>query len=125
MNIVLWAVQVVMAALFFMGGTVKLTQPKAKLAAATNMAWAEDFSQGTVRLIGGLEVLGAVGLILPALTDIAPWLTPLAGLGLVLTMLGAALTHTRRGEYSMIGINMVLLALAAFVAYGRWVLAPM
>jgi hypothetical protein len=69
-------------------------------------------------------MLGAAGLILPAATGIAPWLTPLAGLGLVLTMVGAALTHARRGEYSNIGTNIVLLVLAAFVAYGRWMLAP-
>ena len=122
MNIALWIAQVVVGALFFMAGMMKVTQPKAKL--ATNMGWVEDFSQDTVRVIGVLEMLGGVGLILPALTGIAPWLTPLAGLGLALTMVGAMITHARRGEYPMLGVNLVLLALAAFVAYGRWVVAP-
>ncbi len=122
MNIALWIAQVVVGAFFFMAGTMKVTQPKAKL--ATNMGWVEDFSQDAIRVIGGLEMLGGAGLILPALTGIAPWLTPLAAVGLVLTMVGAMITHARRGEYPMLGINLVLLALAAFVAYGRWVLAP-
>jgi len=63
--------------------------------------------------------LGAIGLVLPALTGILPWLTPLAALGLVLLMIGAAFTHLRRKEYGNIAINAVLLVLAAFVVYGR------
>jgi uncharacterized membrane protein YphA (DoxX/SURF4 family) len=102
------------------GGATKLSQPKEKL--AKNMAWVEDFSQGTVRLIGALEVVGAIGLVLPALTRILLWLTPLAALGLVLLMIGAALTHLRRREYGNIAMNAVLLVLAAFVAYGRFFL---
>jgi hypothetical protein len=66
-----------------------------------------------------LEVLGAIGLIVPLLTGILPWLTPLAAIGLVLTMLGAMATHLRRGENQMLAVNLVLL-LAAFVAYGRF-----
>jgi hypothetical protein len=88
------------------------------------MAWVEDFSRGAVHIIGALEVLGAIGLVLPALTGILPWLTPLAALGLVLTMIGAALTHLRRSEYSVIPVPAVLLILAAFVAYGRFFVLP-
>jgi hypothetical protein len=88
------------------------------------MAWVEDFSQGAVRLIGTLEVLGAVGLVLPALTGALPWLTPLAAAGLVLLMIGAALTHLRRTEYGNIAVNAVLLILAAFVVYGRFFVLP-
>ena len=87
-------------------------------------AWVEDFSQGSVRIIGALEVLGTIGIVLPALTGILPWLTPLAALGLVLTMIGAALTHLRRSEYSVITVPAVLLILAAFVAYGRFFVLP-
>lgn len=123
MNIIVWILQVVLALLFGMAGTMKLTQPKAKL--ATQMGWVEDFSQGTVRMIGGLELLGAIGLILPALTGILSFLTPLAALGLAVTMLGAMLTHFRRNEYPMIGVNLVLLLLAAFVVYGRFVAVPL
>ena len=118
----MWAVQVLVAASFLVAGATKLSQPKEKL--VNNMAWVEDFSQGTVRLIGALEALGAIGVVLPALTGIAPWLTPLAALGLVLLMIGAALTHLRRTEYGNIAMNAVLLVLAAFVAYGRFFILP-
>ncbi len=122
MGVALWAVQVLVAALFLVAGATKFSQPKEKL--VKNMAWVEDFSQGTVRLIGALEALGAIGVVLPALTGILPWLTPLAALGLVLTMIGAALTHLRRAEYAGIAVTAVLLILAAFVAYGRFFVLP-
>ena len=96
MGIALWVVQVLLAAAFLVSGATKLSQPKEKL--LKYMAWVEDFSQPTVRNIGALEVLGAIGIVLPALTGILPWLTPLAALGLVLTMIGAALTHLRRAR---------------------------
>lgn len=122
MNIALWIVQVLLALVFLMAGGMKLMQPKEKL--AENMAYVNDFSEGAIKTIGALEVLGAIGLVLPRLTGILPWLTPLAGVGLVLTMIGAAFTHLRRGENQMILINLVLLILAAFIAYGRFVLMP-
>jgi uncharacterized membrane protein YphA (DoxX/SURF4 family) len=122
MGIALWVVQGLLAAAFLVSGATKLSQPKEKL--AKNMAWVEDFSPQTVRLIGALEVLGAIGVVLPALTGIVPWLTPLAALGLVLTMIGAALTHLRRTEYGNIAMNAVLLVLAAFVAYGQFFVLP-
>ena len=92
MGIALWVVQVLLAAAFVVSGATKLSQPKEKL--LKNWAWVEDFSQGTVRIIGALEVLGAIGIVVPALTGIVPSLTPLAALGLVLTMIGAALSRT-------------------------------
>ena len=73
-----------------------------------------------MRTIGALEVLGALGLLVPALTGVATVLVPLAALGLALLMIGAALTHRRRGELPMIGINAVLLALALVVAWARF-----
>ena len=87
MGIALWVVQVLLAAVFLVSGATKLSQPKEKL--LKNMAWVEDFSQRRVRIIGALEVLGTIGIVVPALTGILPWLTPLAALGLVLTMIGA------------------------------------
>ena len=123
MNIALWIVQVVLALGFLMAGTMKLTQPREKL--AQQMDWVSDFSTRAVRTIGALEVLAAIGLILPAVTGILPWMTPLAAVGLVLLMLGAAATHLRRNETPMIGVNAVLLALAAFVAYGRFFVEPL
>ncbi len=98
---------------------MKLSQPKAKLV-ASGMAWTEDFSDGQVKGIGAVEVLGAIGLILPAATGIAAILTPLAAAGLAVTMVGAALTHMRRGEGSMVPINLVLGGLAVFVAVMRF-----
>jgi uncharacterized membrane protein YphA (DoxX/SURF4 family) len=122
MGIALWVVQVLLAAAFLVSGATKLSQPKEKL--VKNMAWVEDFSRGAVRIIGALEVLGAIGIVLPALSGIVPSLTPLAALGLVLTMIGAALTHLRRTEYSVITVPAVVLILPAFVAYGRFFVLP-
>ena len=77
-----------------------------------------------MRFIGIAELLGAVGLILPALTHIVPSLTAIAAVGLVLVMVCAIIFHISRKEYPNIGINAILLVLAAFVAYGRFVLMP-
>lgn len=123
MNTAIWIVQILLALAFGMSGFMKLTQPREKL--ATNMGWVNDFAPNIVKTIGGLELLAAIGLILPALTGILPILTPLAAVGLILTMLGASLTHFRRGEMPVIAINLVLLALAAFVVYGRFVAVPL
>ena len=122
MGVALWVIQGLLAVAFLGAGAMKLSQPKEKL--AQNMGWVEDFSQPAVRLIGAVEVFGAVGLVLPTLTGILPWLTPLAALGLALTMIRAALTHLRRKEYGNIAVNAVLLVLAAFVAYGRFFVLP-
>ena len=119
MNLVLWIIAGLLAAAFAAAGLMKLTQPKAKLA-ASGMAWTEDFSDGQVKGIGAVEVLGAIGLILPAALGIAEILTPLAAAGLALTMVGAAITHLRRGEGSMVPINVVLGGLAVFVAVMRF-----
>ena len=119
MNVALWIIASVLAAAFLAAGGMKLTQPKDKLA-ASGMGWTEDFGAGTVKTIGLLEVLAAVGLILPAVLDIVPVLVPLAAVGLVLVMIGAIITHTRRHELPPIAANLVLLVLAALVAWGRF-----
>jgi uncharacterized membrane protein YphA (DoxX/SURF4 family) len=117
-NIALWIVQIVLAAAFGFAGVLKATQPKDKLAG--NLPWVEDFSAGTVRLIGVVEILAALGLILPAATGIAPVLTPVAATGLAVTMVLAAATHARRREPQGIAVNVVLLALTVLVAWGRF-----
>lgn len=122
MNFAVWVVQVLLALAFGMAGLMKITQPREKL--QTNMKWVEDFAPNTIKGIGTLETLAAVGLILPFLMGILPVLTPLAAVGLILVMLGAIVTHIRRGESSMVVVNLVLLVLAAFVAYGRFVAVP-
>jgi uncharacterized membrane protein YphA (DoxX/SURF4 family) len=119
MNVALWIIASALAVAFLAAGAMKLTQPKEKLV-EVGMGWAEDFSAGTVRTIGVLEVLAAVGLILPAALDIVPVLVPLAALGLVVVMIGAVITHARRREPTSIVINLVLLLLAALVAWGRF-----
>ncbi|MEU8397939.1 DoxX family protein [Nonomuraea sp. NPDC048892] len=118
MNIALWIVQVALGAMFFMAGVMKATQPKEKL--APRLPWVDDFSAGTIRFIGVAEVAGGLGLILPAVTGIAPVLTPLAAAGLALTMVLAAVVHVRRKEPSGIAVNAVLFLLTAFVAWGRF-----
>ncbi len=119
MNVVLWIVAGVLAAAFLASGLMKLAQPKKKIV-DSGMGWAEDFSDGAVKGIGALEVLGALGLILPAVFDVATVLVPIAASGLALIMLGAAVTHARRKESQMVVVNVVLLLLAAFVAWGRF-----
>ncbi|MBL1101815.1 DoxX family protein [Streptomyces coffeae] len=119
MNIVLWVLASVLAVAFLAAGTMKLSQPKQKLA-ASGMGWTEDMSAGTVKLIGTLEVLAAIGLVLPPALGIAPILAPLASLGLALVMLGAVVVHARRRETQMIAVNLVLFALATVVAWGRF-----
>ena len=122
MNIALWVVQILLALAFGMAGIMKVSQPIDKL--ETRMGWVKSVGTRGVRLIGSLEILGAIGLILPALTGTLPWLTPVAAACLALTMIGAMIVHGRRGEYSQIGINVVLLLLTLFVAYGRFVIIP-
>jgi uncharacterized membrane protein YphA (DoxX/SURF4 family) len=118
MNLALWIVAIVLAAGFAASGLLKLLVPKEKLV-NSGQGWAQDFSPTSIRLIGVAEVLGAAGLTLPAVTHIAPILVPLAAIGLLLVMVGAAIVHARRKEAMNIAVNVVLLALAVFVAWGR------
>lgn len=118
MNVFLWILQALLAGVFGLAGVMKLIRPKEKLRPA--MPWVEDFTTTQIRLIGVVELLGAVGLILPAVTDIAPTLTPLAATGLAITMIAAAVTHARRKEPSGIAVNVVLLALSVVIAWGRF-----
>jgi uncharacterized membrane protein YphA (DoxX/SURF4 family) len=115
METALWIAQVLLAAIFLVTGTTKLTQPRLKMAAGP-MRWAADVSDRQFRTIGLLEVLGALGLILPAALGIAPLLTPLAAVGLTLTMIGAIHVHVRHGEANRLAVPFVVLALTLFVA---------
>src|SRR5258707_11994467 len=119
MNMALWIVAIFLAAVFTGSGLVKQFVPKDKLA-SSGQGWAQDFSQATIRLIGLAEVFGAIGLVLPAAVHIAPILVPLAATGLVLVMVGAAIVHARRSEPMNVTVNLVLIALAVFVAWGRF-----
>ena len=120
MNVFLWIVAGVLAAFFLAAGATKLSQSRRKLLAGGNMKWVEDFSAGTIKLIGTAEVLGALGLILPGALDIAPVLVPVAATGLAVIMIGAIITHARRKETPPIFINAVVLVLAVLVAVFRF-----
>jgi DoxX-like family len=117
-NLALWIVAIVAALAFAAAGTTKLTQPRDKL--KQQMGWVEDFTPNTIRFIGAMEVLGALGLILPAVTGIATVLVPLAATGLAIVMILASTVHVRRGEPKVLPVNIVLFLLAAFVAVGRF-----
>lgn len=119
MNIFLWIVAGVLAAAFLMAGAMKLAKSKQQLA-EQGMGWVESVDGHVIKLIAGLEVLAAVGLILPPLLGIAPVLAPLAALGLVVIMAGAIVVHARRKETPMVVVNVVLLVLAAIVVWGRF-----
>lgn len=118
MNTALWIAQGLLSVAFLGVGALKLAKSRTEL--APKMPYVEDFSDGTIRTIGGLEVLGAIGLVLPWLLGIAPFLTVWAAIGLALTMAGAAVVHVRRGEMANVPVNLVLFVLAALVAWGRW-----
>ncbi len=107
MNIVLWVLQGLLAGMFLMTGTIKVI--KKKDAIKDQMGFVEDFTQQQINGIGILEILGALGVILPWATGILPWLTPLAAVGLALTMTGAFLTHARRKELIPMGIPNIVL----------------
>ena len=104
--------------MMIMAGIMKSFQPKEKL--APKLPWVKDFSAATVKLVGVSELLGGIGLILPGATGILPILTPIAAIGIGIIMLLAAVYHFQHKEYQGIGINIFLLALAAFIAYGRF-----
>ncbi|QIP86371.1 DoxX family protein [Streptomyces sp. Tu 2975] len=121
MNLALWIVTGLLAAAYLFGGAGKMIMSKERIAAfGPSAQWTEDFSAGSIKAIGALEVLGAVGLILPAVLDIAPVLVPFAALGLALIMVGAAVTRLRRHETKLMVVDLVYLALTVFVAWGRF-----
>ena len=121
MKVALWTVQVILAVAFLFAGVLHgFRQEEAK----AQLGWPAAVSPALLTFIGIVEIAGAIGLVLPALTNRLPWLTPLAALGLVALMLLAILFHISRGEYPNVLFNVVLLVLAAFVAYGRWALVP-
>ena len=122
-NIGLWVAQVILAAVYVMAGFMKLTQPIDALV-ASGMSYAGDYPELLTRFIGTMEGLGALGIILPAATRIAPRLTPLAALGFSIIQILAIGLHSSRGEFQVLPVNLVLLALSLFVLWGRLRKAP-
>ncbi len=122
LNIALWAAQLILAIMFAIGGAMKLMQPMDTL--VQTVPWAADVPVALVRFIGASELAAAFGLVLPALTRVMPWLTPLAAAGLATIMLLAAIFHITRGELAALPINLGLGALAVFTVWGRTRRAP-
>src|ERR1700719_5296813 len=118
MNLALWIIAIVLAVAFAASGLMKQLVPKDKLV-TSGQGWAQDFSPTGIRLIGLAEILGAIGLVLPAAVHIAPILVPLAAVGLALVMVGAAVVNARRKDGAGIAVTAVLFALAVFVVWGR------
>lgn len=121
MNIALWVVQGLLALSCVFSGLSKAFQPVATVKQL--FPWANHVSASQVRFIGVSELLGGIGLILPALTGIFPWLTVAAAVGLVLLMLCAVIFHAWHREFRSIGVNAVLLGLSVLIVVGRlaWV----
>ena len=120
MNLLLWIAAGVLAGAVLVAATNTLVIPKEKLAPFPGAGWVEDFSPGALQAISTLEILGAVGLILPAVLGIAPVLVPVAATGAALLFAGAVITRLRRGERATIVVDLVYFALAVFVAWGRF-----
>jgi uncharacterized membrane protein YphA (DoxX/SURF4 family) len=123
MNIALWILQGFLAAIFLIAGAIKVIKSKdeLKVLGGEKMNWVDSISAVSVKLIGTIEVLAAIGLILPQLTGILPWLVPLTAFGLVLTMIGAVMLHQRRGDGPKAIVQVIiLLVMAACTTYGRF-----
>ena len=118
MNVFLWIVAGVLAAMFLLAGVMKITQPKEQL--VKTMQWAVTWSKPQLAALGAVEALGAIGLILPRALNIAPVLTPIAAVGCAVVMAGATVVHTRMKDYKGLGMPVVLLILAIIVAAGRF-----
>ena len=125
MNVALWIAAGLLAAILLVS-TNKAFLPREKIVSVGGKAaqWVLDFSPGALRAIAAVEVLGAVGLILPAVLDIAPSLVPVAATGVALLFTGAVIMRLRRGERMTILPDLLYLALAVFVAVGRFGLEP-
>lgn len=123
MSIALWIVQILLALVFVLTGLLKVALPVERL--RQRMNWAKHATPAVIRLVGVLELLGALGLVLPAATRILPWLTPAAAFGLILTMIGAIVLHVRLKEMQMVGGPVLLLLLALFVALGYAFFLPL
>ena len=123
MDITLWIIQGLLAFVFLMAGIMKLTTPKDKLRDKVG-DWVDGVSDTTIQGIGLAEFLGAVGVILPMLVGVVEIMTPVAAIGLSLTMVAGMALHAKRKEYKEVGINVVIMLLALFVVFGRLSLVP-
>ncbi|HEY3465003.1 MAG TPA: DoxX family protein [Amycolatopsis sp.] len=119
MDVALWIAAGLLAAVALTGGISKAFMPKQKLAAAPGGEWTGRASAGFVKALGVLELLAALGLVLPAVTGIVPALVPVTAICWVALMIGAMITHARDGGYKFVALNLAYLAVAVFIAWGR------
>ena len=117
LHITLWIAQGLLTVMFIMAGLMKATQPLEVL--VESLPWVTSIPPVLVRFIGVSEILGGLGLLLPSLLRIKPNLTVWAALGLATIMILAAIFHGSRGEFEAIGMNVILMTVAAFIAWGR------
>ena len=118
MEIGLWITQYSLLAIY---GTYGIYKTFWTSTAREKMAWAKDPSENFVRFVGITEILGAIGVVLPMLTGVLPWLTPLAAIGLTLIQVSAIFTeHLPKKEYKILPLNLYIMAMSIFVLIGRW-----
>lgn len=122
MHVTLWIAQGVLAATLLWAAYMKLFVPIAQLSAM--WPWTAQIPALAVKLTGVVDLLGAVGLVLPAMLRIKPGLTPIAAVGIIVLMVCASVFHISRGEASVIGVNIFFTVVALFIAWGRWKKAP-
>ncbi|MGW0948182.1 DoxX family protein [Streptomyces sp. NPDC002623] len=120
MNLTLWIAAGLLAAVALAAGGSKAFIPKARLAAQHGGEWTQDASAGFIKTLGILELLAGVGLILPAVLDTAPVMVPVTAVCWIALMVGAMITHGRLGQSKLVLLNTVYLALAVFIAWGRF-----
>lgn len=119
MNTLLWVLAALLAVAFLGAGMMKIVTPREKL--VEKMSWAAHASDGQVKALGVVEVLGAIGVVLPAIVDIAPILVPIAATGLAVTMAGAVVVHVKEKEPIASAVPAIVLGLiAVVVAWGRF-----
>lgn len=125
MNIALWIIACVAAVVYTIGGASQALLTKEKYRSiGASQHWADDFSAGHLKAIGVTKIIGALGLVLPAVSGVAPVLVPLAACGLMLVMAGAATTRFRRSEWTYLVGDVFFLGVFAFLAWGRFALQP-
>lgn len=122
LHIGLWVLQLLLALFFLMVGYSHALMPYDEI--AQQATWMKDVPRALGRFIGYAEFAGGLGLIIPAATRLAPWLTPLAALGLAVIMILAIPFHVSKGEASVIWMHALIAAVAMTIAWGRWRKVP-
>ena len=121
LNVSLWVAQSILAAMFLMAGVMKFAT---SIEEQRKMEWAKHVSEGLIHFVGVVEILGAIGLLLPSILKIKPWLTPWAATGVALVMVLAMGLNVSVGDTKPIMTIMILTAIALFVAWGRFKKSP-